>query len=171
MEPEKLHFELPTDKWDIKLPKNSPQNYEVEADFYKWTKRLVVVIIVWKWWTTQWYQNKYETIAKNLVKNHWANVFVIENPWISWDNPELFFDCTMKFVKKKVKDNYNSVRQRYRLSIQSPINSNQESSFEGTWMSRSPIFEWMMTGNIFRITWEIFIWVYPCKMSILRWRV
>lgn len=104
MEPEKLCFELTTDKWDLKIPKNSPQNYEVEADFYKWTERLVVMIIVWKWWTTQWYQNKYETIAKNLVKNHGANVFVIENPWISRDNPELFFDSAMKFVKKKVKD-------------------------------------------------------------------
>lgn len=104
MKPRKLHFKLPTDKWDLEIPKNSPTNYEVEADFYKGREKIVVMIIVWKWGTTQWYQNKYETIANNLVKDHWVNVFVIENPWISRDNPELFFDCAMKFVKKKVKD-------------------------------------------------------------------
>ena len=88
--PEKLYFELPTDKWDVELPENSPLNYEVEVDSYKWESDTAVIIIVGKWWTTEWYENKYVTIANNLVKDHWVNVFVIENPWISWDDPELF---------------------------------------------------------------------------------
>ena len=85
---EKLYFELPTDKWDMKIPENSPLNYEVETDFYKWNTNKAVII----------------TIANNLVTNHWTNVFVVENPWISRDNPELFFDCAMIFIKDKMKE-------------------------------------------------------------------
>ena len=102
--PEKLYFELPTDKWNAEIPENSPLNYEIEAALYKWNSDTAVIIIVGKWWTTEWYENKYVTIANNLVKDHWVNVFVIENPWISWDDPELFFDSAMKFVIDKMKE-------------------------------------------------------------------
>ena len=102
--PEQLYFELPTDKWDMEIPENSPLNYEIETAFYKWNTNKAVVIIVWKWWTTQWYQNKYVTISNNLVDKHWVNVFVVENPWISRDDPELFFDCAIKFVRDKMKE-------------------------------------------------------------------
>ena len=77
--PEKLYFELPTEKWDMEIPENSPLNYEVETDFYKWNTNNAVIIIVGKWWTTQWYKDKYVTIANNLVINYWVNVFVVEN--------------------------------------------------------------------------------------------
>ena len=56
---EKLSFELPTDTEWMDLPENLPSNYEVEVDVYKWNKDKAVVIIVWKWWTTEWYDNKY----------------------------------------------------------------------------------------------------------------
>jgi len=101
--PEELSFELPTDKWDIVIPENSPLNYEIAVDFYKWNLNEAVIIIVWKWWTTHGYKDKYVTIASNLVKNHWVNVFVVENPWISWDDPELYFDSAMKFIIDKME--------------------------------------------------------------------
>ena len=102
--PEELYFELPTDTEWMEIPENSPLGYEVAVDFYKWNINKAVVIIVGKWGTTKWYENKYITISNNLVDNHWTNVFVVENPWISWDNPELFFDCTISFIKKKMKE-------------------------------------------------------------------
>ena len=102
--PEKLYFELPTDKWDIEIPENSPLNYEVEVAVYKWNSDIAVMIIVWKWGSTEWYSNKYVTIWNNLVKDHWVNVFVVENPWISWDDPELFVDCAVKFVNDKMRE-------------------------------------------------------------------
>jgi len=101
---EKLYFELPTDTEWMEIPKNSPLNYEVAVDVYKWNINKAVIIIVWKWWTTEWYQNKYITIANNLVFNYWASVFVVENPWISRDDPEKFFDCAIKFVSEKMNE-------------------------------------------------------------------
>jgi len=101
---ENLYFELPTDTEWMEIPKNSPLNYEVAVDVYKWNINKAVIIIVWKWWTTEWYQNKYITIANNLVFNYWASVFVVENPWISRDDPEKFFDCAIKFVSEKMNE-------------------------------------------------------------------
>lgn len=101
---ENLYFELPTDTEWMEIPKNSPLNYEVAVDVYKWNINKAVIIIVWKWWTTEWYQNKYITIANNLVFNYWACVFVVENPWISRDDPEKFFDCAIKFVSEKMNE-------------------------------------------------------------------
>ncbi len=101
--PEKWYFELPTDKWDLEIHEYSPLNYEVEVDYYKWETDLAIWIIVWKWWSTHWYQNKYITISNNLVKNHGVHVFIIENPWISWDDPEIFFDNAFWYMKNKMK--------------------------------------------------------------------
>ena len=98
-------FELPTEKDEnVKLSEFSPVNYEVEVSVRQWTKKEAVVIIVWKWWTVQGYMNKYGTITNNIAEKHSVNVFVVENPWISWDNPELFFDCAIKFVDKKMHE-------------------------------------------------------------------
>ncbi len=101
---EKLYFELPTDKGDLVIPEYSPINYEVEVDVYQWNINEAVVIIVGKWWTTTWYLNKYVSIATNLVDTYWVNVFVVGNPWISWDDPELFMDCAIKFIEDKMCD-------------------------------------------------------------------
>ena len=101
---EKLYFELPTDKWDLKIPENSPLNYEVEVAVRKWKSNKAVVIIVWKWWSVDWYMNKYWEMTSRLSEKHWVNTFVVENPWISWDNPELFFDCAINFVTKKMNE-------------------------------------------------------------------
>lgn len=112
---EKLSFELPTDTEWMELPENLPSNYEVEVDVYKWNNDKAVVIIVWKWWTTEWYDNKYVTIANSLVKDHWVNVFVVENPWISWDNPELFVKCAMNFVDNKMEEFWFSNYRIYAM--------------------------------------------------------
>ena len=112
---EKLSFELPTDTEWMDLPENLPSNYEVEVDVYKWNKDKAVVIIVWKWWSTEWYDNKYVTIANNLVKDHWVNVFVVENPWISRDNPELYIQCAMNFVGNKMKEFWYSDYRIYAM--------------------------------------------------------
>ena len=101
---ENLYFELPTDTEWMEIPENSPLNYEVAVDVYKWNINKAVIIIVWKWWTTEWYQNKYITIANNLVFNYWVSVFVVENPWISRDDPEKFFDCAINFVTEKMNE-------------------------------------------------------------------
>ena len=113
--PEKLSFILPTDTEWMDLPDNLPSNYEIEVDIYKWNLDRAVVIIVWKWWTTEWYNNKYVTIANNLVKNHWVNVFVVENPWISWDNPELYIQCAMNFVDNKMNEFWYSDYKIYAM--------------------------------------------------------
>ncbi len=101
---EKLYFELPTDKWDLEIPENSPLNYEVEVAVRKWKSNKAVVIIVWKWWSVDWYMNKYWEITSRLFEKYWVNTFVVENPWISWDNPELFFDCAINFVTEKMNE-------------------------------------------------------------------
>ena len=101
---EKLYFELPTDKWDLEIPENSPLNYEVEVAVRKWKSNKAVVIIVWKWWSVDWYMNKYWEITSRLSEKYWVNTFVVENPWISWDDPELFFDCAMNFVTEEMNE-------------------------------------------------------------------
>lgn len=103
MQPTYHSFELPTDTTWMKIPEFSPHAYEVEVAEYEGTTNKVVMIIVWKWGTTSGYQNKYITIASNLVEKHGARVFVIENPWISRDNPKLFVECAMKFVEKQME--------------------------------------------------------------------
>ena len=101
---EKLSFELPTDTEWMDLPENLPSNYEVEVDVYKWDIDRAVVIIVWKWWSTEWYENKYVTLANNLLMNYWVNIFVVENPWISRDDPEKFTQCAFNFIDEKMKE-------------------------------------------------------------------
>ncbi len=100
---EELYFELPTDTEWMEIPENSPLGYEVGVDFYKWNTNKAVIIIVGKWGTAKGYENKYVTIASWLVKKYWVNVFVVENPWISRDDPELFFDSAINFVNEKMK--------------------------------------------------------------------
>ena len=102
---EKESFELPTEKWDMVIPENSPLNYEVETAFYSSChvkSNHFYIIFVWKWWSIDWYQNKYMRIAYNLVANRGDQVIVIENPWISRDDPELYFDSAMKYVKDRI---------------------------------------------------------------------
>jgi hypothetical protein len=112
---EKLSFELPTDTEWMDLPENLPTNYEVEVDVYKWNINKAVVIIVWKWWTTEWYSNKYVTIANNLLEHHWVNVFVVENPWISWDDPKKFTQCAFNFIDEKMKEFWYSSYKIYAM--------------------------------------------------------
>lgn len=96
-------FELPTDTTWMEIPEFSPHAYEVEVAEYKGTTNKVVMIIVWKWGTTSGYQNKYITIASNLVEKYGVTVFVVENPWISRDDPKLFIECAMNFVEEQMK--------------------------------------------------------------------
>lgn len=109
MKPTYHTFEFPTDiKW-MKIPEFSPQAYEVEVAQYQGRTNKVVMIIVGKWGTTSGYQNKYITIASNLVEKQGAHVFVVENPGISRDNPKLFIECAMNFVEKQMeKSDFNS---------------------------------------------------------------
>lgn len=103
MQPIYHSFELPTDTRWMEIPEFSPHAYEVEVAEYKGTTNKVVMIIVWKWGTTSGYQNKYITIASNLAEKHGVNVFVVENPWISRDDPKLFIECAMGFVEEQMK--------------------------------------------------------------------
>lgn len=96
-------FELPTDTTWMEIPEFSPHAYEVEVAEYKGTTNKVVMIIVWKWGTTSGYQNKYITIASNLAEKYGVSVFVVENPWISRDDPRLFVECAMGFVEEQMK--------------------------------------------------------------------
>ena len=96
-------FELPTDTTWMEIPEFSPHAYEVEVAEYKGTTNKVVMIIVWKWGTTSGYQNKYITIASNLAEKYGVQVFVVENPWISRDDPKLFIECAMNFVEEQMK--------------------------------------------------------------------
>ena len=96
-------FELPTDTTWMEIPEFSPHAYEVEVAEYKGTTNKVVMILVWKWGTTSGYQNKYITIASNLAEKYGVNVFVVENPWISRDDPKLFVECAMGFVEEQMK--------------------------------------------------------------------
>ena len=96
-------FELPTDTTWMEIPEFSPHAYEVEVAEYKGTTNKVVMIIVWKWGTTSGYQNKYITIASNLAEKYGVSVFVVENPWISRDDPKLFVECAMGFVEEQMK--------------------------------------------------------------------
>ena len=96
-------FELPTDTTWMEIPEFSPHAYGVEVAEYKGTTNKVVMIIVWKWGTTSGYQNKYITIASNLVEKYGVTVFVVENPWISRDDPKLFVECAMGFVEEQMK--------------------------------------------------------------------
>lgn len=103
MQPIYHSFELPTDTTWMEIPEFSPHAYEVEVAKYKGTTNKVVMIIVWKWGTTSGYQNKYITIASNLAEKYGVNVFVVENPWISRDDPKLFIECAMNFVEEQIK--------------------------------------------------------------------
>ena len=103
MQPIYYSFELPTDTRWMKIPEFSPHAYEVEVAEYKGTTNKVVMIIVWKWGSTSGYQNKYITIASNLAEKHGVSVFVVENPWISRDDPKLFIECAMNFVEEQMK--------------------------------------------------------------------
>lgn len=103
MQPIYNAFELPTNTTWMEIPEFSPHAYEVEVAEYKGTTNKVVMIIVWKWGTTSGYQNKYTTIASNLAEKYWAQVFVVENPWISRDDPKLFVECAMNFVEEQMK--------------------------------------------------------------------
>lgn len=103
MQPIYHSFELPTDTRWMKIPEFSPHAYEVEVAEYKGTTNKVVMIIVWKWGTTSGYQNKYITIASNLAEKYGVSVFVVENPWISRDDPKLFIECAMGFVEEQMK--------------------------------------------------------------------
>lgn len=103
MQPIYHSFELPTDTTWMKIPEFSPHAYEVEVAEYKGKTNKVVMIIVWKWGTTSGYQNKYITIASNLAEKYGVNVFVVENPWISRDDPKLFIECAMNFVEEQMK--------------------------------------------------------------------
>ena len=103
MQPIYYSFELPTDTRWMKIPEFSPHAYEVEVAEYKGTTNKVVMIIVWKWGTTSGYQNKYITIASNLAEKYGVSVFVVENPWISRDDPKLFIECAMGFVEEQMK--------------------------------------------------------------------
>lgn len=96
-------FELSTDTTWMEIPEFSPHAYEIEVAEYKGSTNKVVIIIVWKWGTTSWYQNKYITIASNLAEKYWVQVFVVENPWISRDDPKLFIECAMNFVEEQMK--------------------------------------------------------------------
>ena len=102
MQPIYNAFELPTDTTWMEIPEFSPHAYEVEVAEYKGTTNKVVMIIVWKWGTTSGYQNKYTTIASNLAEKYWAQVFVVENPWISRDDPKLFVECVKNRWKNLV---------------------------------------------------------------------
>ena len=103
MQPIYHSFELPTDTTWMEIPEFSPHAYEVEVAEYKGTTNKVVMIIVWKWGTTSGYQNKYITIASNLAEKYGVQVFVVENPWISRDDPKLFIECAMNFVEEQMK--------------------------------------------------------------------
>ena len=103
MQPIYHSFELPTDTRWMKIPEFSPHAYEVEVAECKGTTNKVVMIIVWKWGTTSGYQNKYITIASNLAEKYGVSVFVVENPWISRDDPKLFIECAMGFVEEQMK--------------------------------------------------------------------
>ena len=103
MQPIYHSFELPTDTTWMEIPEFSPHAYEVEVAEYKGTTNKVVMIIVWKWGTTSGYQNKYITIASNLAEKYWSQVFVVENPWISRDDPKLFIEYAMNFVEEQMK--------------------------------------------------------------------
>ena len=103
MQPIYHSFELPTDTTWMEIPEFSPHAYEVEVAEYKGTTNKVVMIIVWKWGTTSGYQNKYITIASNLAEKYGVSVFVVENPWISRDDPRLFVECAMGFVEEQMK--------------------------------------------------------------------
>lgn len=100
-------FELPIDKWDIEIPKNSPLNYEIEAAYY-YSKHCYAnhfyVIFVGKWWSVDGYQNKYKRMAYNIVANYNAQAIIIENPWISRDNPKLYFNSAMGYIKNKIQE-------------------------------------------------------------------
>ena len=103
MQPIYHTFELPTDTTWMEIPEFSPHAYEVEVAEYKGKTNKVVMIIVWKWGTTSGYQNKYITIASNLTEKYGVSVFVVENPWISRDDPKLFVECAMGFVEEQMK--------------------------------------------------------------------
>ena len=114
MIPEKCYFELPTEKDpNVKLSPFSPKNREVGVDVYKWDINKAFFVIVGKWGSTEWYKNKYVTIASNITEEYWFNSFVVENPWISWDDPELYFDCAMWFIHEKMKEFWYDNRESY----------------------------------------------------------
>ena len=43
-------------------------------------------------------------MAYNIVANYNAQAIIIENPWISRDNPELYFDSAMSYINKKIQE-------------------------------------------------------------------
>lgn len=97
------YFKFPTNKGDFEISENTPLNYKVEVGIHQGEKNEALMIIVWKWWSVSWYMNKYEEITKRLIK-YGINIFIIENPEVSWNDPELFFDGAMKFIKEKMTE-------------------------------------------------------------------
>ena len=109
---EDLSFELPTDTEWMVIPENSPTAYEVWVRYYNFDDSEkyrhketaeVFLIFVWKWWSLSWYKNKYDLAAMFAGKRD-MSTFIIENPWISRDNPELYFDSAMDFIYKKIRE-------------------------------------------------------------------
>lgn len=91
MTPQYKTFEFP-------INPASPVPYGIDVAHYPGSLHKALLIIVWKWGGTEGYQNKYITIASKIVEKFWFHVFVVENPWISRDDPRLFVDSAMQFV-------------------------------------------------------------------------